>query len=413
MSHRTAPAFSAAGPAAAAPSFGRPAGRPAPVPVAVVAAIDPVLRGALVADLMLDLPEAVELRYESDPRTGVLRRRVVGRDGVLEEQVLELAHPCVSCATREDAVPTLDRLAARSDVRTILLTPPIAADPITVVGALVGALRTRRAAARNRALVAGVEVDEQAVDSGSAWRTARTVAVLSAATALHDLLGDDTLAERRLEVAPEDSRSVGEALAAQIEYADLLVVAGADGSGGEGSEAGLELVEHLRADDQLLAPCLHSLDASQVVDAPVGHVAGLVRRDPRSVRPHGGPSEHGTWTLDLASERPFHPQRLLENVEDLGAGRLRGRGRFWLPDRPDAICQWDGAGGQASIGSIAEAGRDLPTTRIVVTGVDPADAPRVRDAFARCLLTEEEWAEGLAPWLGAEDVLAPWLGARG
>jgi hypothetical protein len=36
----------------------------------------------------------------------------------------------------------------------------------------------------------------------------------------------------------------------------------------------------------------------------------------------------------------------------------------------------------------------------------------VRDAFARCLLTVAEWAEGLTPWLGAEDPLAPWLGDR-
>jgi G3E family GTPase len=142
------------------------------------------------------------------------------------------------------------------------------------------------------------------------------------------------------------------------------------------------------------------------------HAAGLRRRDARWVEPYGGPTEHGTWTLDLHSVRPFHPQRLLENIEALGGGRLRGRGRFWVPDRPDSICQWDGAGGQVSIGAVWRTGRELPTTHLVVTGQDPADLPRVRDAFARCLLTVAEWAEGLTPWLGAEDPLAPWLGDR-
>lgn len=36
----------------------------------------------------------------------------------------------------------------------------------------------------------------------------------------------------------------------------------------------------------------------------------------------------------------------------------------------------------------------------------------MREAFGRSLLTEHEWAAGLEPWFGAEDLLEPWLGAR-
>lgn len=144
------------------------------------------------------------------------------------------------------------------------------------------------------------------------------------------------------------------ALAALLEYSDLLVLSGdADG-------AGVELVERLRAPEQRL---LHDPFA-----ATVQYV--------------------------------------------LGGGRLRGRGRFWVPDRPDSICQWDGAGGQVSIGAVWRTDSELPTTRLVITGQDPEDLPRVRDAFARSLLTPQEWARGPAPWFGAEAPLPPWLGER-
>lgn len=360
-----------------------PAG-PRAVPVAILTAVDTVRRDSLVASLLLDLPGAVELRYEVEAETAVLRRLVVGPGGVLEDVEVELEHPCVSCAMREDAVPALDRLARDPRIGGILLVPPISADP---------------------SIVAGTLVREQ-----GRWRLSGATAVLGAATALHDLLGDDTLAERGLPWAAEDQRSVGEALAAQIEYSDLIVV---DGIDGEEAAAGLELVEHLRSPDQLLATSLYEVDARAVVGGRLDHGAGLARRDPRTVESYGGPSDHGTWTLDLSSKRPFHPRRFLENVEALGSGRLRGRGRFWVPDRPGTVCQWDGAGGQVSIGAVIESGRDLPTTRLVVTGVEAGDALRVRHAFSRSLLTPEEWALGLAPWMGVEDELAPWLGERG
>lgn len=157
----------------------------------------------------------------------------------------------------------------------------------------------------------------------------------------------------------------------------------------------------------------YALPAAEVLSGTLDHMLGLRRRDVRYVEPYGGAVAHGTWTLDLSSERPFHPDRLLENIEELGSGRLRGRGRFWVPDRPDSICQWDGAGGQVSIGAVWRTDRELPTTRLVVIGIDPADRPRVHDAFGRSLLTAREWEAGLAPWLGTEDLLAPWLGARG
>ncbi|MFC7465014.1 GTP-binding protein [Brachybacterium sp. GCM10030252] len=371
----------------------RPGAAESSTPVAVVTAIDAVLRDSLVASLLLDVPGAVALRYEVDVESVTLRRLVLSADGIAEDEEVVLEHPCASCAMREDAVPALNRLASDPRISVILLAPPISADPSIVAGTLAPHQR--------------------------AWHLASASTVLSAESLHEDLLGDATLAERQLQWAEGDERSVGEALAAQIEYSGLLVL-DADGPSGADGEAatqrvaaGRELLEHLRAPDQLLAVGLHDLESGSMHRGALDHQAALLRRDSRVVEPYGGPSAHGTWTLDLHSERPFHPDRLLENIEALGGGRLRSRGRFWVPDRPDTICQWDGAGGQVSIGATWKTGRELPTTRLVVTGVEAADAERVRAAFRRSLLTEDEWATGLEPWMGAEDPLAPWLGERG
>ena len=189
------------------------------LPVAVVTAIDPVLRDALVASLLLDGEGVVELRYEVDAASAALRRLILWADGVIEDEAVDLEHPCVSCAMREDAVPTLGPSRRGSPVSPVrcshLLSAPIPQSwwepciPIRTAG-------TSRAPPRSSpptphwTICSGTPRSPSAACNGPTGTT----------------------------------RSVGEALAAQIEYSDLVVV------DGDPRSAGAELLEHLRAPDQ-------------------------------------------------------------------------------------------------------------------------------------------------------------------
>lgn len=354
------------------------------VALSVLTSLDVVLRDSIATFALLDEPGAVVLRYDADPERGTMDRLVVDITGVIERGEVELEHACVSCAMREDAVPMLESLARSGRWSKILLALPLSADPWVVTRALAMQPLTARLAS--------------------------VVTVLDSTTAREDLLGEDTLAERGLRWAADDERAVGEALAAQIEFSDLVLdAAAADGPG-------RELVTHLLAPEQLLVSGLHR--AGDVGLFAPRHDPDLAdaRVDPRTVRlheEHAGFDAHGTWSIELRSRLPFHPERFLEHIERLGSGRLRGRGRFWLPTRPHSICRWDGAGGQVSIGVHGELPPGAePSTHLVVTGVDAADPARIRAAFADCLLTEAEWQRGLAPWLGRDDEMDAWLGAR-
>ena len=115
------------------------------------------------------------------------------------------------------------------------------------------------------------------------------------------------------------------------------------------------------------------------------------------------------WRLDLRSDRPLHPGRLLTEIETIGGGPRRSRGCFWLPSRPGDVCVWDGAGGQVSIGHLSSWGLKDPLTRIVVTGLDDGAAD-IRAAFDACLLSDTEIAHRGTFWEVGEDGLEPWLG---
>lgn len=357
------------------------------VPLTILTSTDPVLRDSVIMGLVLDSPGVLVVRHDlvTAPDGTALRRVVLAGDGVLEDVVVPLDHACLSCAVRHDAVPTLRRLAAGGDADALVLALPVSADALPVTRTLVP------------------ETHQGGMLEG--LRLAAVVTTVEAGTFAHDLLGDDLLAERGLALTPDDRRSVGEAVAAQVAHADVVLTAGA--APGVSSD----LLDHVRAADGVRIDGLHHVDPHRLFEHRHDPAVGETRTDLRRSATSKGPTAHGVWTLDLRSERPFHPQRLLERIEDLGARRVHSRGVFWVPTRPDSVCLWDGSGGQLSIGEIGPWGLLGPRTRLVVTGTGH-EAPGLRAAFEAALLTPEEWRAGLAPWLGATDVLEPWLGDR-
>ncbi|MBO1751810.1 GTP-binding protein [Actinotalea sp. BY-33] len=360
------------------------------LPLTVLATIDPVLRDSAVMGLVTDTPATVVLRHdilEDAMGDGVIRRVVIDGSGVVEDERVPLEHACLSCAVREDAVPTLRRLASDGRWDALALALPVSAESLPVTRALSGA--TSRGGE-----LPGV-------------RLASVLAVVDVETVVEDLLGDDLLEERDLALTGDDRRSVGEALAAQLAHADLVLTTGDVDLHPQGSD----LVDHTRARDGLRQDGLHDLDVRGLLSTRHSSRRGEARLDPVQAAPSRSTSASGVWTIELEDDRPVHPERFVDHVAALGSGRLRSRGVFWVADRPEAACAWDGAGGQLSIGTLGPWGRGRPVTRLVVTGTGD-EAPRLRAAFERVLLTPEEMRRGPEAWAARHDALEPWLGAR-
>lgn len=361
---------------------------PRPVPVLTVCSIDPVLRGAAAAGLVCDVPGALVVQYDlhalGSDGAGRLERVVFNGAAVIESTDVDLGHGCMSCAVREDILPTLLRLGAEQP-QLLVLVLPVAAEPEPVVRAV-----------RHVGPQGGVRL------------RASAVVVAAEADALeHDLLGEDTLGERGLALSVQDDRSVAEVLAHQVEYCDVVLTSAPLAA----REA--RLLAHLGTPPwRVTHELLHGASASALVMLNRPHREQ--RGDPGQVVPAGVPDGDDVWTMELATGRALHPTRLLDRVEDLGRGRLRARGHFWVPTRPGTVCAWDGAGGQVCVGALGPWGDLARGTRIVVTGA-PGDATgrtatRVREAFAEVVLTDAEHGRGPAWWAAHADVSDALLG---
>lgn len=350
-------------------------------PLLVVTGIDRAAMDSAMLSLLWDLPGAVGVRHTIDPEAQTLTRVVSDLDGVRESVQIDLEHACIGCAIREDIVPTLVRLAREGRWTTIVATLPVGAEADNLSRVL-----TRDPGIVRRIRLAGV------------------VAALGSAEVTSDLLGSDLLHERGLHSSPDDERGVGETACALVEYADVVVVPS------ESSADARDLLDALRRPDAQLVVGSEHLDAASLAAGRHQSSAAAAWRNPMA-----GPALPAlplgsrAWRLDLTSPRPFHPGRLVDQIERLGGGDHRSRGSFWVPTRPTVAGLWDGSGGQLSIGQHREWGATPPATRIVFTGIGapPSD---LEVAFADLLVATQETGSTDIALSAHEDGLEPWLG---
>jgi G3E family GTPase len=357
-----------------------------PLPITILTSTSEVLRQTAVSALLCDVPRLVVLQHDLDSRLGEepLRRVAYDMHGVVESGSVPLEHACLSCALREDVVPALIRLALRRRWERVILALPVTAEPGLVLDALtVG-------------VVAGRPVS-------SVIRPSGVVATVDLTTLVEDLFGDDLLLERGMAMTFDDRRAVGEVLAHQVECADVVATFGRPVPG----DREAAVLRHLAPASSMVGD-VHELDLAEALRY-AGQAQGPARGDYRRAVLPPVTEEHGVWTVDLTSWRPVHPARLHDRIVELAEGRQRSRGWFWLPTRPHAVCGWDSAGGQLSIGTVGRWSSTQRHTRIVVTGIDDSRS-RLREVFEGVLMTDSELARGLAHWEDRDDGFSPWLG---
>lgn len=346
----------------------------------VVTGVDPAVMDKAMLSLSWDLPRAVAARHRIDPDSQVLTRTVSDATGILEHEEIPLEHACVSCALREDILPTLERLARDGRWSTIVSCLPTGTE----------ADQLARAVSRDSRLA----------------RRLRLSCLVSTLTAEHlagDLLGEDLLRERHWHTNPDDDRGVGEVACAQIERADVIVL------DAEPDPAALDLVWALARPDVQLVTGTDHVDGNALAELRHQHARTTAWCSPLREVDLPALAACRAWRLELSSPRALHPERLLDQIERLGGGSHRSRGCFWVPTRPGLVQQWDGAGGQLSIGHHGAWGRRTPFTRLVLTGLGTTP-PDLVPAFEELLLTSEESRATPGGWQVLEDGLEPWLG---
>jgi len=364
-----------------------------------------------------DLRVAVIVNDLSEVNVDAAMIRDGGSLDRVDEQLVELSNGCICCTLRADLLDEVAALARAGRVEHLLVESTGISEPMPVAATFDF-------------------VDESGTSLGDLARLDSMVTVVDASAFLEEVGTDEDLADRSIGVDESDDRAIAGLLVDQVEFADTIVL----------NKVDLVRPDHLRRVERLGRACnptarlLHA-DHGAV---PVGEIVGTGRHDPDAVASMAGwddahadappeTEEYGVASFVYRSRRPFHPDRLLDALEEPWDGVLRSKGFVWLATRPDQAGYWSQAGGSLRIEGagrwLADEGLtpddlDDPLVRaevaatwdpalgdrrseLVVIGID-VDRAAVTGLLDGCLLTDGELAAGPTAWAAYPDPLPPW-----
>ncbi|MET9507551.1 GTP-binding protein [Streptomyces flavidovirens] len=363
------------------------------LPVVIVGGLHSDARKEVVEQLLRRVPGSVALHHDlSTAAEGTVRRTVRDTLGESASGDAPLVNDCACCALREDLVPELERLAGSGLTRLAVVELWDSVEPKAMAEVVVA-------------------------HGGDVLDLTAVMTAVDPALLLPYLGCGDDLAEAGLAAATTDQRTVADTWARQLEYAPVLAVVESE----EADEQDEALLAQLHPTARRVPAA--SGELAEAAFAGFDIEAAADRQHPACALLPQDADDKGVGTLVWHRNRPFHPGRLYEALEDLTCAAARSRGRFWLADRPDTLMAWDAAGGALCVesagpwlASLPDAAWEMvPPVRRAAAALDwhpehgdccqhlvftspGLDRGGLEELLESCLLTDAEYAAGRDAW---------------
>lgn len=338
-----------------------------------------------------------------------------------EEQLVEMTNGCICCTLREDLLIEVARLAEEGRFDYLLIESTGISEPLPVAETFTFEDE------EGRSLSQLAELDTM-------------VTVVDAGNFMKDFGSWDDLTDRRIGISDEDDRNIVDLLVNQIEFANVIIINKTDLV----SPYDLEQLEQIIHRLNPKAKILHSRE-SQV---PLQEVMGTGRfqlcdaeaRPEWLAVPRGEEQteteEYGISSFVYRRERPFHPQRITDVIEQdmdggLLAGVLRSKGLMWIASRNEWAYDWSQAGCSirlepAGFWWAAAPADEWPEDAESIAEIESKflgphgdrhqelvfighgmDEERVTSILDECLVTDLEFSQGPEVWAEFVDPLPP------
>jgi G3E family GTPase len=267
-----------------------------------------------VAVIVNDMSE-VNLDGELAQKNGVSLSRT-------EEKLVEMSNGCICCTLREDLLVEIKRLAAEKKYDYLVIESTGISEPLPIAETFTFE-------------------DEGGESLSKHARLDTMVTVVDAKAFLRDWDSGQLLLDRKLELGPEDQRSIVSLLTQQVEFADVIIVNKSDLV----SKAELKdlegILRHLNSKAKIEVSTRGSVALSKILDTKLFDFAkaeeapgwqAVLRGEEISEK-----DEYGISSFVFEDKRPFHHQRLWEFFHTAFDGLYRAKGHFWIVSQPNFI----------------------------------------------------------------------------
>jgi len=347
--------------------------------------------------------------------------RLVRDGGALsrtEERLVEMTNGCICCTLRDDLLEEVARLAGEGRFDYLLVESTGIGEPMPVAATFTFA-------------------DDEGRGLSEVARLDTMVTVVDGGSFLTDLQSGHDLRDRRLELGEADDRTIADLLVDQVEFADVIVINKVDRLDDD-DRARLEgLLRALNPDAEIVGAERGRVSPSVVLDtgrfdfARAERMPGWAKELAGEHAPET--EEYGIASFVYRAGLPFHPGRLMAQIQRGFPGVVRSKGWVWLATRPDVAGVWSIAGQSLTLdpggfwrgeddssGEPVGAGTHVhgratnedatslaPRQEIVFIGVGMGREGIAAELDA-CLLTDAEAAAGPAAWARLDDPFPAW-----
>ncbi|SOC12576.1 GTP-binding protein [Rhodobacter maris] len=334
-----------------------------------------------------------------------------------EEKLVEMTNGCICCTLRDDLLVEVRRLAEEGRFEYLLIESTGVSEPLPVAATFE--FRDDKGAA----------LDDIA-------RLDTMVTVVDAANLTRDFSAPEFLADRGVELGPEDERSLVQLLTEQIEFADVIVLNKVSSASTEDLANARAILRALNADARIIETDHGKVAPSDILGTGRFSFAAAHRHPTWAQELYGfadhvpEDAEYGITSFVFRAERPFEPAKLAEFFQTPLPGVIRAKGHFWLATRPDWVGEFSVAGPMLEVkalglwwaavpeqhwpeeararmaAKLAQEFGDRRQEMVFIGRMDAMNRARIESMLNRCLVPETAFLPRL--WEGLEDPFPRW-----
>lgn len=254
-----------------------------------------------------------------------------------EENLVEMSNGCICCTLREDLLREVEKLAKLGKFDYILIESTGISEPVPV------------------AQTFSYVDDEMGINLSALCQLDTMVTVVDANRFWADFTSGETLIDRKQELGEEDTRDVVDLLIDQIEFCDVLILNKCDMIKPD-ELAQLEAVlRKLQPNAKLLKTNYGRIKPSEILNTQLfdfdqaSQSAGWLKELQQETHTPET-DEYDISSFVYRRQRPFHPKRLMNFLNNWPEQVVRAKGMLWIATRNDQGFSFSQAGPSVQVG---------------------------------------------------------------
>jgi len=253
----------------------------------------------------------------------------------VEERLVEMSNGCICCTLRDDLLKEVAALAREGRFDYLLIESTGISEPLPVAATFAFE-------------------DESGTSLSQLASLDAMVTVVDAAHFLEEFVQSDDLASRGVGLDEEDTRSISDLLADQVEFANIIVINKADLVSSDELAQLQALLKHLNPEARQIVTTRGRVDPKAIIGTGLFDMEKAARM-PGWVKELNGihtpeTEEYRISSFVFRARRPFHPARFHQLLdEERLEGILRAKGYIWLASRHKIAGMLSWAGSSVTI----------------------------------------------------------------